>query len=298
MKNENSILVAFILNLGFSIFEFFGGIITGSVAILSDSVHDIGDAAGIGLSYFLEKKSKKRPDEEYTYGYGRYSVVGGLITTVILLMGSAAVIVNAVQRLISPTPINYDGMIIFAVVGVIINSAAAYFTGHGDSVNTKAAHLHMFEDVLGWAVVLVGAVIMRFTDLSVIDPVMSIGVALFILVNAAKNLKEVFDVFLEKIPDGISIDEIEKSICTIDGVAGVHHIHVWSMEGVSHYATMHIVTSEDSHEIKEAVRKNMKELGVSHVTIEIEKDGEHCGEQECMNEPSTVEHHHHHHHHH
>lgn len=296
MKTENSILTAFILNLLFSIFEFFGGIITGSVAIMSDSVHDLGDAAGIGLSYFLEKKSKKRPDGEYTYGYGRYSVIGGFITTVILLMGSAAVIVNAVKRLIEPTEINYNGMIVFAVVGVIVNSAAAYFTGHSDSVNTRAAHLHMFEDVLGWAVVLVGAVVMRFTDLSIIDPIMSIGVALFILINAVKNLKEIFDVILEKIPDGISIDEIEKSICSIEGVENVHHIHVWSMEGVSHYATMHIVTSEDSHEIKEAVRKNMKELGIAHVTIEMEKDGEHCDERECMNEPCHAEHHHHHHH--
>ena len=102
MKTERNILIAFILNLAFSIFEFVGGIITGSVAIASDAIHDIGDAASIGISFFLEKKSKRQPDETYTYGYARYSVIGGLITTVILLLGSLLVIYSAIKRLINP----------------------------------------------------------------------------------------------------------------------------------------------------------------------------------------------------
>ncbi|MBQ8267563.1 MAG: cation transporter, partial [Clostridia bacterium] len=126
MKSEKNILIAFILNLSFSIFEFIGGIFTGSVAILSDSVHDIGDAASIGFSYFLERKTKKQPDRTYTYGYARYSVLGGVITTFILLFGSAAVIVNAVKRIINPVEINYGGMIVFGIIGVAVNFLAAY----------------------------------------------------------------------------------------------------------------------------------------------------------------------------
>ena len=128
MKTEKKILTAFILNSAFSVFELAGGIFTGSVAIISDAVHDFGDAAGIGISYFLEKKSRKQPDESHTYGYARYSVLGSLITTLILLFGSAAVIYNAVCRLINPREINFDGMIVFAVAGVCINLCAAYFT--------------------------------------------------------------------------------------------------------------------------------------------------------------------------
>ena len=226
MKTEKNILVAFILNLAFSIFEFIGGIFTGSVAIVSDAVHDIGDAASIGISYFLEKKSKKQPDETHTYGYARYSVIGSVITTLILLLGSAAVIYNAVLRIITPTEINYNGMIVFAVVGVVVNFLAAFFTRHGDSLNQKAVNLHMLEDVLGWIVVLIGAIVMRFTDFAILDAIMSIGVALFILINAIRNLKEVLDLFLEKTPCGVSITEIKEHIMEIDGISDVHHIHV------------------------------------------------------------------------
>ena len=100
MKTERNILIAFLLNLFFSIFEFVGGIFTGSVAIVSDAVHDIGDAASIGIAYFLEKKSKKQPDSNYTYGYTRYSVIGSVITTLILLVGSVGVIYNAINVII------------------------------------------------------------------------------------------------------------------------------------------------------------------------------------------------------
>jgi cobalt-zinc-cadmium efflux system protein len=296
MKSDKNILVAFLLNLAFSVFEFVGGIFTGSVAIISDALHDIGDAAGIGISWFLERKSKKDPDEAYTYGYGRYSAVGGLITTLILLLGSAVVIYNAVLRIIDPVPIHYDGMILFAVVGVIVNFAAAWFTREGDSLNQKAVNLHMLEDVLGWAVVLVGAVVMRFVDVPVLDPLLSIGVALFIFIHAVRNLKETLALFTEKTPDDVDIGELRHHLCHIEGVADVHHIHVWSLDGQNHCATMHIVTDADSHTIKDLVRQELREHGIGHATLELEAVGEHCHHTECV-----VEHHHscgHHHHHH
>lgn len=301
MKTERNILIAFILNLSFSVFEFIGGIITGSVAIISDAVHDAGDAASIGVSYFLEKKSKKQPDESYTYGYARYSVVGGLITTLVLLLSSAVVIYNAVGRIIHPTPINYNGMIIFAAVGVVVNFCAALFTRDGDSLNQKAVNLHMLEDVLGWAVVLVGAVVMRFTDFALIDPLMSVGVSLFILINAVRNLKAVMVLFLEKAPDNIAVSEIKMHTEAIEGVENVHHIHLWSLDGHNHYATMHIVTDSEPHTIKEKVREELQEHGVNHVTIEIETHNEHCYEKECrveVHSEACHSHHHHHGHHH
>ena len=300
MKTEKNILIAFLLNLAFSVFEFFGGVFTGSVAIVSDAIHDIGDAASIGVSFFLEKKSKKQPDEAYTYGYARYSVIGSVITTLILLFGSVMVIYNAIARIVSPTEINYDGMIVFAVIGVGVNLAAALFTREGGSLNQKAVNLHMLEDVLGWIVVLVGAVVMKFTDFALIDPLMSMGVAIFILINALKNLKEVVELFLEKTPHGIEIHEIEEHLLEIPGVLGVHHIHVWSMDGQSNYATMHVVTNGDAHEIKHKIREELREHGIGHATLELECEGEHCHEEHCHVEAghSSGHHHHHHHHHH
>ena len=296
MKSEKNILVAFILNLTFSLFELAGGIFTGSVAIISDAVHDMGDAMSIGIAWALEKKSKGAPDERYTYGYSRFSVLGGLITTVILLAGSCAVIVNAVGRLINPREINYDGMIILALVGVAVNLTAAYFTRGGDGINQRAVNLHMLEDVLGWVVVLVGAVVMRFTNFTVIDPIMSIGVALFILVSSLKGLKEVLDIFLEKTPEGISIKEIKAHLCEIEGVTDVHHIHLRTVDGSGIYAEMHIVTEGDAHIIKHKIRDELSELGVVHSTLELETAGEHCDEKECrVRHCGHIGHHHHHH---
>ncbi len=297
MKKENNILVAFVLNFVFSVFEFIGGIVTGSVAIMSDALHDAGDAASIGISYFLEKKSKRQPDETYTYGYARYSVIGSVITTLVLLFGSVAVIYNAIKRIIVPVQINYDGMIIFALVGASVNFIAAYVTRHGDSLNQRAVNLHMLEDVLGWVVVLIGAVIMRFTDISVIDPIMSVAVAIFIFINALKNLKQALDLFLEKIPEGVDVHEIKEHISEIAGITDVHHIHVWSMDGHNNYATMHIVTNEDTHEIKDKIRHELKHLGIGHATLELEGENEHCHEENCSVEISAHGHHHHHHHH-
>ena len=281
MQTDKNILIAFMLNFAFSVFEFVGGIFTGSVAIVSDAVHDMGDAASIGISYFLEKKSKKQPDEKYTYGYARFSVLGSIITTVILLFGSVLVIFNAVNRIIEPTEINYNGMIIFAIIGTSINFAAAFLTRDGKSLNQKAVNLHMIEDVLGWIVVLLGAIVMRFTDFALIDPIMSIGVAVFILVHAIKNLKEAIDLFLEKTPHGITVQEMREHIAQLDGVLDVHHIHIWSMDGQAHYATMHIVTHADSHQIKEKIRAEAREHGISHVTLELESEGEPCHEKNC-----------------
>ncbi len=296
MKTEKNILTAFILNLAFSLFEFAGGIFTGSITIISDAVHDIGDATSIGISYFLEKKSKKGPDEKYTYGYTRFSVVGSLVTTLILLFGSCAVICNAVTRLINPVEVNYNGMIIFSIIGIIVNSLAAFFTRDGDSLNQKAVNLHMLEDVLGWIIVLIGSVVMRFTDFVFIDPIMSVAVSIFILINVFKNLKTILDLFLEKMPCGINLDEIREHILSIDGISDVHHIHVRSLDGFNNSATMHIVSNMDACTVKRLVREELSEHGINHATLEIESENEECNDKHCHTEfkASHCGHHHHH----
>ncbi len=297
MKTEKNILLAFILNLVFSIFEIVGGAITGSVAIISDAVHDMGDAASIGISYFLERKSKKEPDEIYTYGYTRFSVMGSLITTVILLFGSFLVVYHAVLRIFHPTFIDYRGMILFAIIGAGVNLIAAMLTKDGHSLNQKAVNLHMLEDVLGWVVVLIGALIMRFTDFAILDPIMSIGVSVFILINAFKNLKNIENLFLEKMPSNINIQEIKDCICGVEGILDAHHIHVWSIDGYNHYATLHIVTDDESGKIKEMVRKKLEEFHIVHVTLELENSDEHCHYEHCSVAHEEICGHHHHHHH-
>jgi cobalt-zinc-cadmium efflux system protein len=296
MKTEKNIFIAFIINFFFSVFEFVGGVFTGSVAIISDALHDIGDSASIGISFLLERKSRKQPDEKYTYGYARFSVVGSAVTVLILLIGSVFVICNAIIRIVNPSEINYNGMILFAVTGFCINLCAAILTREGESLNQKAVNLHMLEDVLGWLVVLIGAVVMRFTDFYIIDPLMSVGVAIFIFINAAKALKDVLDIFLEKKPDNIDINEIREHIENIEGVNGVHHIHIWSMDGRKNYATMHIVIKGEPISIKREIREELKEHGIVHTTLELEGEDEVCEEERCIVKHGCLAEHNHHHH--
>ncbi len=297
MKSEKNILIALILNLAFSIFEFVGGIYTGSVAIASDAIHDMGDAASIAAAYLLEKKSKKQPDNTHTYGYARYSLLGSSITSLVLLSGSVMVIFNAVDKIINPGKINYNGMLIFALVGLCVNITAAICTRDGHSPNQKAVSLHMLEDVLGWVVVLIGSIIMRLTDITVIDPIMSIGTAIFIIVNVLKNLKVVADIFLLKTPDGIDTSEIVEHLSDIVGIIDVHHLHIWSIDGQNNYATMHVVSDIEPERIKKAIREELSEHGIVHSTIELELSGEECDAKQCRVEQSHECGHHHHHHH-
>ena len=295
MKVEKNILVAFFLNFVFSIFEFVGGIFIGSSAILSDSIHDFGDSISIACSFFLEKVGKKKPNNKYTFGYKRFSVLGGLITTLVLLIGSIFVIYNAILRFIYPIEINYSGMIIFALVGLVVNLIAARFTHGGHSINQKAVNLHMLEDVFGWVIVLIGAVLMLITDIRIIDPILSILVACFIIFNALKNLKEILDLFLLKAPKTIDIDKIKNEILKIDGVKDVHHIHLWSIDGENNLMTLHVVLSVPNIEVKKEIKHRLKEVGIAHVTVEIETAEENCLEKECVIEADHCPHHHHHH---
>jgi cobalt-zinc-cadmium efflux system protein len=294
MKTDRNILIAFLLNIFFAILEFIGGIFTNSVAIISDSIHDLGDAFSIGVSYLLERKSKQKADNKYTYGYLRYSVLGGVITTNILIVGSLLVIFGAIKRLINPVEINYTGMIIIAVVGVVLNLIAALVTRDGDSINQKSVNLHMLEDVLGWIVVLIGAIVMNFTDIRILDSIMCIGVAIFILYNALKNLKEILDLFLEKTPKDIDIEELKHHLLEIDGVDDVHHIHVWSIDGYNNYATMHIVSKgNDIVLLKKKIREELLEHNICHAILETEEEV--CEDKECHVELQEHSHHHHHH---
>lgn len=279
MKTEKNILIAFLLNLGFSVFEFFGGVFTGSVAILSDAVHDLGDALGIGVSWFLERKSKRPSDATYTYGYARFSVLGSVFTCGILLLGSVGVIVSAIGRLLHPLPLHYDGMIVFAIVGVAVNLAAAFVTRRGESLNQKAVNLHMLEDVLTWLVVLIGAVVMRLTNWVILDPLMSIGVATYIFIHAVGHLRAAVDIFLEKVPDGYSVEGVRQAVLAVEGVSDAHHVHLRSIDGYTHAATLHVVAENTS--VKEEIRTRLNAIGIAHVTVEVEAEGEICGQPQC-----------------
>ncbi|MBQ3195766.1 MAG: cation transporter [Clostridia bacterium] len=278
MSIVKKMYIAFFLNLGFAVLELIGGAYTGSIAIISDAFHDFCDALSIGISCYLEKKSKRMPDEVFTYGYIRYSVLGAAITNCILVIGAVAVMYNAVMRVFNPISINIQGMVVIAVFGIAANLAAVYFTKDGNSLNQKAVNLHMSEDVLCWVTILVGGILINVTGLTIIDALLSFGVGLFILVSAALSMGKIINLFLEKAPKELTADAVRCCITEIDEVVDVHHIHIRSFDGVSNCATMHIVTeSSDTRRLKCKVKKRLLAIGISHTTLEFES----IEEMEC-----------------
>lgn len=285
-KSTKSIGTAFLLNLGFSIFELIGGIYVNSISIISDSIHDFGDAFSIAISWILDKKSQKKPDSKYTYGYLRMSVLGALINSVVLLIGSTIMIYNAISRLIHPEDVNYNGVLILAVIGLIVNGLGAYKTGKGKAISEKVVSLHLLEDVLGWAAVLICSLLMKIFDLPILDPILSIGISVFILFNVFRNLKKIFEVFLEKAPNDVNTDHIIEKIMDNDLIRDIHHIHLWSIDSINNFGTIHVVLDGDLEsdkiiEIKQYVRHEFANHNVAHVTIEIEYENEKCSEHEC-----------------
>ena len=291
MKSQVKISIAFFLNLFFSIFEFLGGLFTGSVSILSDSIHDFGDATSIGISLFLEKLSLKKPNNRYTYGYIGFSILGAIITSSILLFGSGIMIFKAVERIISPIAIDYDNMLIFAIIGVVINLFATILTHSKTSLNQKAVNLHMLEDAFGWIAVLISAIVIKITRLYIIDSIISILISIFIIVQAIKLLIQCFQMLLAKVPKNIDIDDLQSSIKELDGVLDVHHVHVWQLNEQNVFATMHVVKSGSNNAIKNDIRKKCLEFNINHLTIELEEINEVCKMHTCELNTSNDHHH-------
>lgn len=296
MKTERKMGIAFGLNLGFAVLELVGGLLTGSIAILSDALHDVGDACSIGIACLLERKSHRPANADYTYGYQRLSVLGAAMTNLILIVGSVLILVHAAERMIRPISIHYNGMIGLAVGGIAVNLAAALLTHGGHSLNERAVSLHMLEDVLGWVVVLIGAIVMRFTDFQLLDPILSILMAIFLLVVAGKGLWEAVSVFLERAPKHIDPEKLMESLLTESGVKDVHHLHLWSMDGTDAYCTLHVVAEPLEETLKARVKEKLQKMGIDHCTVEWEQEGEQCSEQECNRSSSSCTHgcgHHH-----
>jgi len=294
-KSTQNIMTAFLLNFIFSIIELIGGLYTNSIAIITDSLHDFGDSLSIAASWFLEKKSEQKPDKEYTYGYGRFSVLGALISTMFLLVTSIIVIYNAIPRIINPEEVNYDGILILAVFGALINGLAAYKTAKGHSLNEKAINLHLLEDVIGWIAVLITGIIMKIFDIPVLDPILSILITIFILSRVIINLKKIFEVFLEKAPEDIDIKSLKKHILKNKDIKDIHHIHVWTMDGSNKYIMMHIKIGEDAKKkdiiaVKSYIKEELIEHGFNHSTVELEFENEECLNYECNVETSTSSH--------
>lgn len=270
---QRNMLIVFSLNLIFSIGEFIFGTLFKSQALLSDAVHDLGDALSIGLAYFFEKISNRGVSSQYSYGYRRFSLLGALVTSVILIVGATLVIVNSIPVLFNPQPLNHQGVFWVAVGAILVNGFSAWLISRGESANEKLLNIHLFEDLFGWIVVLAMSILLNYKDWYILDPIFSMAIAGWILYVTIPEFLRISKFFLQAVPETIDADKLRESIQQLDGVNAISHFHIWSTDGQQHMMSLTITTTSESKQIQEGIKQEIRKIvlehNISHITIEV-----------------------------
>jgi cobalt-zinc-cadmium efflux system protein len=273
-EREKRVRFAAFLNVAFTVIELFGGLWTNSLAILSDALHDFGDSVALLVSWLFERGARKSPDTVRTFGYQRLSLFSALFSAAILVGGSIVIMVQAVPRLFNPESVNASGMVGIAVVGIIFNGAGFFLLKKGESLNEKVLSWHLLEDVLGWAGILVGGIIIYFWKFYLLDPLMTIALTAFILYNVTKNMREAINILLQGVPKHIDLEAVKKDVTSIKGIIEIHDIHIWSLEGETDIFTAHVVLDDETlknpEQTKQAIKETLQKHHIEHSTIELE----------------------------
>ena len=274
MKTKHAVWIAFFLNLSYAIVEFIAGGIFGSSAVLADSVHDLGDAIAIGISAFLESISNREEDSRYTLGYKRFSLLGAMVTAVILMTGSVLVILENITKIFHPQPVNDEGILWLGIIAVSINVLASLVIRKGQTKNESILSLHFLEDTLGWVAVILMAIVLRFTDWYILDPLLSLAISIFILSKAIPRFWSTLKIFLDAVPEGVDIQQVKSDLEQLDHVASINQLNLWTMDGLEKNAIVHVCLEHVNHmEVcKESIRDLLKERGFQNVTIEVDSD--------------------------
>ena len=274
MKAKYTVWVAFFLNLSYAIVEFIAGGIFGSSAVLADSVHDLGDAIAIGISALLETISNREEDRHYTLGYKRFSLLGALVTAVILITGSILVILENIAKIFHPQSVNDEGILWLGIIAITINVLASLVIRKGQTKNESILSLHFLEDTLGWVAVILMAIVLRFTDWYILDPLLSLAISFFILSKALPRFWRTLKIFLDAVPEGVDIQKIKTDLAELDHVASINQLNLWTMDGLEKNAIVHVCLKEMEHmeTCKESIRIFLKDCGFQNITIEVDAD--------------------------
>lgn len=299
MKTKCAVWLAFLLNLSFAIIEFIAGGIFGSSAVLADSVHDLGDALAIGLSAFLESISNRKEDSHYTLGYKRFSLLGAMVTAAILMTGSGMVILENIVKLFHPQPVNDEGLLWLGIIAISMNVLASLVIRKGQTKNESILSLHFLEDTLGWLAVILMAIVLRFTDWYILDPLLSLAISFFILSKALPRFWSTLKIFLDAVPEGVDIKKIKSDLEQLEHVSSVNQLNLWTMDGLEKNAIVHVCLEqiEDMEASKTAIRHHLKDIGFHNITIEVDSDQDshacHKRDIHAIESQSGHDHHHH-----
>jgi cobalt-zinc-cadmium efflux system protein len=284
-EREKRVRLAALLNIAFTGVELVGGFWTNSLAILSDALHDFGDSVALLVSWLFEREAKRSPDTSRTFGYQRLSLFSALFSASILVGGSIVITFQAIPRFLNPELVNAFGMMGIAVIGIIFNGAGFFLLKKGESLNEKVLSWHLLEDVLGWVSILVGGVIIYFWKFYLLDPILTIGLTIFILYNVTKNLREAINILMQGVPKHINLETVKKDLLAIKGVLGLHDIHIWSLEGETDIFTAHVILDDETlknkpEPTKEKIKETLLKHHIEHSTIEMESRY-HCSGTIC-----------------
>ena len=278
--------LALVINFVFTIIEIVGGVLTNSVAVLSDALHDLGDTLALGLAWYFNRLGGRGRDQRHSYGYRRYQLLGSMINALILVVGSVVIVHEAIGRIAHPEAVHAPGVVMLAILGVLMNGWAYRKLHAGHSHNIEVVRLHLLEDVLGWVAVLIGGIVMAVWDVPVLDPILSILISLYILWQVIKRLRQTVRLVMQAVPPGLDIDDIKQRLSELEDVADVHDLHLWSMDGNYHILTVHVQLTDamslaGQANLKNRMRQQLGAFGIQHATIEIELPDEECGMQDC-----------------
>ncbi len=276
--SSRNIGFAFWVNLSFAVIELVGGLWTQSFAILSDALHDFGDALSLGAGYFMQRKSTTGPSENYSYGLRRLSLFSAFFSGLVICSGAVFIIFESISKINEPREPNGLGMMGLSIFGILVNGLAAHKLHHGHTMNEKMLKWHMIEDLLGWIAVFIGSIFIWAFHWNWLDPLMGAAIGLFVMYNVIRGLGNTVSLFMQGNPDPVALREFREKVEKISDVREVHDVHFWSLDGRRHILSLHAVLNDlkNQEEIKSKIRDYSHALGDCHVTIELESPGEHC----------------------
>jgi cobalt-zinc-cadmium efflux system protein len=289
LTNVNTALVTgIVLNSLFVVVEAVIGFSVDSLSLLSDAGHNLADVGSLALSLLAFRMLKIKPNNKYTYGYRKTTILASLVNGVILLISVGAIAYAAFQRFSHPPPLPGKTIAIVAGIGIVINFVTAFMflKNKNSDLNIKGAYLHMLADGLVSVGIMIGGIIIYFTQLYWIDPVFSLIIVIVILSSTWSLLKESLALTLDAVPKDISIEEIKKNAEDLDGIKNLHHIHIWAMSTTENAMTAHMVIEHCDNingikEIKNKLKHRLEHMNIQHITLETEFSNDDCLKKEC-----------------
>lgn len=273
-SSHRVLLFALVFTLGFAIVEAIGGWWSGSLALLSDAGHMVSDASALGLALLASWIGRRPPSARHSYGFGRAEIIAALANSLLMVAVVASIVTLAIGRLLNPTPVSAEAVIIVALLGLIVNAVVAWMLSRGEATfNVRGAMLHVMGDLLASVAALIAGIVIYFTNWTPVDPILSLVICVLMLVSALRLLWQGLHVIMEGVPHHIDLDSVGKAMAATNGVSTVHDLHIWTLSSGNIVLSAHVVIRDMEHwnEILEGLKKLLHDrFDIEHVTLQPE----------------------------